>query len=570
MSAKPNKQDLEQLLSSYIDGECSDQERRQVEEGLQRDPQLRALYTELVRTVEAVRATPAEAAPGRVRERILAQLERRALLDAAPRGIAAARSASWARLGLVAAAMLVTGVGVTWWYRTHQPRTSYQIAMAPTQPEQDAVRKAAPEAPAVYGRDVGVGRGPAGQVGETSAAGPVGATGSLPARALVDPASVAGRDADRTDSSGSDKSEAPGAAPQDALAMRGEYLYRSKAPEAAEDRTLTTEAQTEAAPSAEPETAEATTEGFTADVAAQRLAPGRAMTEAARPAEPAASPGRPAALADHEATTGMASARMAAGPAAPPPAAPGHAASRVADMTAKAMAAAKSTAAGRREDVRKEPVVSASDTVTGPPVTRLQVTVADARHVTEAAEYIRAAVARESGRAYPQRDPSILIVTVPAERQQDLADIVVLAPGVTRMRSSPLLPTDPLARQASALAAGQWAQEATRFLEALDSAWQFESPSALAAAEPGGAGRTADAPLDERPALRRDPAVSPATRPVPPPASAEPFLRGLAAAPAVPEEQAALVIVIESAPAAARPTAPASRSPASAASSPTD
>jgi hypothetical protein len=161
MPGKPDKVDLEQLLSSYLDGTCSEKERRQVELGLQRDPHLRTLQEELTRTIDAVRATPSEASPSHVRERILSQLERRALIGMAGTGrqrddlLAAPRSnlAHWSRLGLLAAAMLVLGIGATWWYRTRVPQTAYQVAMAPIPPLQNTVAKVSPPSAALPQRD---------------------------------------------------------------------------------------------------------------------------------------------------------------------------------------------------------------------------------------------------------------------------------------------------------------------------------------------------------------------------------------------------------------------------------
>ncbi len=138
MPGKPDRVDLEQWLSSYIDGTCSEPERKQVEEALRRDPQLAALHQQLRRTVDALRAVQGEAAPSHVRERILSQLERRALIGLSPGASQAAAVGSHARtrrntpwLGLLAAAMLVAAVGTTYWVQTHQARQSRQVAMAP-------------------------------------------------------------------------------------------------------------------------------------------------------------------------------------------------------------------------------------------------------------------------------------------------------------------------------------------------------------------------------------------------------------------------------------------------------
>lgn len=119
MTRKPDKTDMEQLLSSYIDGSCSDEDRRRVEAALKKDAALRALHAELVRTVECIRAVGSEPMPDHVRQRILLQMERRALLDD---GRATARDSSrsrpWAVLATAAVILIAAGAG--WWVYTTQ------------------------------------------------------------------------------------------------------------------------------------------------------------------------------------------------------------------------------------------------------------------------------------------------------------------------------------------------------------------------------------------------------------------------------------------------------------------
>jgi hypothetical protein len=115
MTNKPDRTELERLLSSYIDGACSDAERQVVEAALATDPQLRALHRQLTRTLECVRGVGAEAAPSHLRDRILSQMERHALLDSGqPK---ASRSRVLGPLtALATAAMIVAAVGAIWWF----------------------------------------------------------------------------------------------------------------------------------------------------------------------------------------------------------------------------------------------------------------------------------------------------------------------------------------------------------------------------------------------------------------------------------------------------------------------
>ncbi len=116
MPSKPDKPELERLLSSYIDGACSDAERQQVESALRTDPALRALHADLTKTIECVRGAGAESAPSHLQERILSQLERRALLD----DLEPSSGSSARRLVLVlaTAAVLLVAAGAGWYVYT--------------------------------------------------------------------------------------------------------------------------------------------------------------------------------------------------------------------------------------------------------------------------------------------------------------------------------------------------------------------------------------------------------------------------------------------------------------------
>jgi anti-sigma factor RsiW len=92
----------ERLLSAYVDGEVTGEERRQVEEWLRRDPEAHRAYREMVRLRDLLRRLPERPAPGDLEDRILR----------AARGWArrhrpeAARRAAWVG-ALVAAAAAV-------------------------------------------------------------------------------------------------------------------------------------------------------------------------------------------------------------------------------------------------------------------------------------------------------------------------------------------------------------------------------------------------------------------------------------------------------------------------------
>lgn len=104
--------------------------------------------------------------------------------------------------------------------------------------------------------------------------------------------------------------------------------------------------------------------------------------------------------------------------------------------------------------------------VSEPAVVRLEVGVRDAgRQVALTNEVIRSRVVARGGRFAFQADPSVILVADPTGWGPGLFQEIEQAPGVVYMRSDMLLGSDPVARQASWLAAEQqWHQVARDFV----------------------------------------------------------------------------------------------------------
>lgn len=400
MAARSDKPNLEQLLSSYIDGTCSEQERRQVEQALQRDPQLRALHAELSRTVDAIRAVPSEAAPSHVRERILAQLERRALLGEGPKPGAtrdSRRGPPTAWLGMLAAAMLVAGVGVTWWIHTHQEKAPMQLAMAPTRPadQRAVVRETIPHAEpgrmqADAAEDQAAGEGDNEYAMKAAEAPSAGTSEPMQTftREIAPPTAALTRQTPRQ-------------------STRGTIL---PAPRRAEDSPRSVEhmAGPEAASVDAVAAAPAPVENVTTDVAR----PGRRSQPA------------------HE----------RAAEAAPWPA-------QAREILATGLSyVAPTQSVGQ---YRPEGQTAA--------VQQLLVSIRDAdRQVALANEFIRSRIVARGGQAALQADPSVILAADPMGWDSGLLLEIRQAPGVVDMQSTLLSPdSDPLASQAFSLAADQ-------------------------------------------------------------------------------------------------------------------
>ncbi len=433
MAGKEENAELEQLLSSYIDGACSQQERDRVQEALQRDPQFRALYSQLVRTIEATQAIPGEATPSHVRERILSQLERRALLGVTRVSTAAPgepptrqrRRTAW--LGLLAAAMLVAGVGVTWWFRTQADRANYQLAMAPAADEGRTVHKATREShpqepnastaagtrdgttPAVRDRELNHALAMDDSRHKSLAARPERPRAVDAGQAEAhEPAGTAGR------SPAADLQTSAGAGNQ-AMARTSIPSHRPAPPPPASLQPQ--EAMARAAPR----------EPASRMHPAREAAPGAVGLVASRPPPSAVAP---VASSADEAVAYAQQARSAPGPAS----------------------YTFGFAGGRIEG-----------TAEAPAVTQLQVAV-QARQVlpTAIVRQTEALVARSGGQIVQQPDASMVLVCLPLARYDELVEGIARMPGVAEVQSQELPAGDPLARRLAHLAAAEVWQQAAR------------------------------------------------------------------------------------------------------------
>jgi hypothetical protein len=487
MAGKGDKAELEQLLSSYIDGECPQAERDRVQEGLRHDPEFRALYTQLLRTIKAVGAMPGEAAPGYVRERILSQLERRALLGVA--SIAPAppvrpepshgHPTAW--LSLLAAAMLVAGVGATWWMRMHQEKAPPQLAMAPVplRDSQIGVGKTAP--PEADGRMRGS-SGPDRAADE--AAAQYGKKIAAPAQA---PSSPVGQ------------VSAPAAKPLPSPQVEPSAVVRPEAPVMA-DRTVHDVARSESPTRPALDHALAMRERDSAPVGGKGEAlrsPGRAATEATAAAPIAEAAPLPEAKNVHMAAGVVGDASLlaregsGAGYAAPAAAlaaaprdqeasdvrvteAPSQTATLASAGTGQAVAA---PTAGVRWNglARTVPAgfvgahgnAGQLQKVPGPTVTQLRVNVRDVgQQLAFTGGVIQNRVQGKGGQAVQPSDAPVIVAAVPPESQGLLIELIKQAPGVLHVQSQELSASDPLARQVSFVAAEQqWLQSARQFVE---------------------------------------------------------------------------------------------------------
>jgi len=128
MARKRERTEIEELLSAWLDGQISPADRERLQKALEADPSLRSLLEDLERTVGLLRSFPSEPAPAHLRERVLRQLERRALLSAAEPPVQAAGRTK--RFGLVAA-VLVMAVGAGWWIYRAARQEPVRLAQGP-------------------------------------------------------------------------------------------------------------------------------------------------------------------------------------------------------------------------------------------------------------------------------------------------------------------------------------------------------------------------------------------------------------------------------------------------------
>ena len=118
------RETIGELLSAYLDGEVSDEQRAQIEALLETDAAARALLTELEQAAAAVRSLPRGATPPSVLEDITARVEREELLGSADDQVTLERHKRGPfRSSLAVAAMLFIAVGGTLYVSSELVRT---------------------------------------------------------------------------------------------------------------------------------------------------------------------------------------------------------------------------------------------------------------------------------------------------------------------------------------------------------------------------------------------------------------------------------------------------------------
>ncbi|HET6250972.1 MAG TPA: polysaccharide biosynthesis/export family protein [Tepidisphaeraceae bacterium] len=113
--SNPNQEIIESRLATYIDGELEDNERLEIEQHLQQNPQYRKVIEDLRKQRDMLRGLPREAAPLDIAEAFTNQLERAELLDShvGPGDRRPMRINALPRLMAAAAIVLLTlGLGV--------------------------------------------------------------------------------------------------------------------------------------------------------------------------------------------------------------------------------------------------------------------------------------------------------------------------------------------------------------------------------------------------------------------------------------------------------------------------
>jgi hypothetical protein len=153
----PEKIDaLTERLSAYVDGEVSAAEALEIETMLSRNATARRIVAELRALSERVGSLPIERAPGDMKERVLAALERDALLDAGADLAPPGPPAGWRVFQLLATAALVAfavGVGYFIYLTVIEPArlvSDHEIRIAANDE-----REAKPEAPVPLGEPMG-------------------------------------------------------------------------------------------------------------------------------------------------------------------------------------------------------------------------------------------------------------------------------------------------------------------------------------------------------------------------------------------------------------------------------
>jgi hypothetical protein len=136
MAEIPNNPDpkeaTEAKLCAYLEGELPPQERGEIEQHLNANPQHRKLLADLAQTREWIRAIPHEPAPAELAEAFQGQIERSMLLDDPRQRKAIFSITRWPQLAMIAALVLLTaGLAVTLVVMLNGPRRHTDVAIVP-------------------------------------------------------------------------------------------------------------------------------------------------------------------------------------------------------------------------------------------------------------------------------------------------------------------------------------------------------------------------------------------------------------------------------------------------------
>ena len=120
------REQLEQQLSAFLDGELTDEQVAELQRMLAASPDAKQLLAELEKTVAAVRGLPRQPSPDDLYESITAQLERSALLEPGGVGegapVGAASRWGWLVRLTAAAAVVLLAVGVGYMTVLREPK----------------------------------------------------------------------------------------------------------------------------------------------------------------------------------------------------------------------------------------------------------------------------------------------------------------------------------------------------------------------------------------------------------------------------------------------------------------
>jgi len=125
------REQLEQQLSAFLDGELTDEQVAELQRMLAAWPDAKQLLAELEKTVAAVRGLPRQPSPDDLYESITAQLERSALLEPGGAGegvpVGAASRWGWLVRLTAAAAVVLLAVGVGYMTVLREPKGPVKV-----------------------------------------------------------------------------------------------------------------------------------------------------------------------------------------------------------------------------------------------------------------------------------------------------------------------------------------------------------------------------------------------------------------------------------------------------------